>query len=125
MIKLVALYKRPEDVAEFDRHYSEVHSPLMSKVPGLVRMEIPVAELELARHADHALDYVKAPLFTWTDGRSLPPSGSASSDDLQDLPGFQQEPGARLWGKPLHDDSSAGLRSTGGSQSSGTRRPAY
>src|SRR6476659_4099554 len=39
----------------------------------------------VARNADRALDYVKAPLFTWTDGRSLPPSGSASSDDLQDL----------------------------------------
>src|SRR6478672_9730626 len=39
----------------------------------------------VARNADHALDYVKAPLFTWTNGRSLPPSGSASSDDLQDL----------------------------------------
>ena len=37
------------------------------------------------RKADHALDYVKAPLFDWTHGRSLPPSGSASSDDLQDL----------------------------------------
>lgn len=39
----------------------------------------------VARNADHALDYVKAPLFTWTDGRSLPPSGTASGDDLQDL----------------------------------------
>jgi uncharacterized protein YukJ len=39
----------------------------------------------VAHNADQALDYVKAPLFTWTEGRSLPPSGSASSDDLQDL----------------------------------------
>lgn len=39
----------------------------------------------VARNADHALDYVKAPLFAWTDGRTLPPSGNASSDDLQDL----------------------------------------
>src|SRR4029078_7011320 len=39
----------------------------------------------VARNADHALDYVNAPLVPWTDGRSLPPSGSASSDDLQDL----------------------------------------
>jgi uncharacterized protein YukJ len=39
----------------------------------------------LAHNADHALDYVKAPLFTWADGRLLPPSGNASSDDLQDL----------------------------------------
>ncbi len=39
----------------------------------------------VARNADHALDYVKAPLFDWTVGRILPPSGNASSDDLQDL----------------------------------------
>ena len=39
----------------------------------------------LARNADHALDYVKAPLFDWKLGRMLPPSGNASSDDLQDL----------------------------------------
>jgi len=39
MIKLVALFKRPEDVEEFDRHYREMHAPLMAKVPGLGRME--------------------------------------------------------------------------------------
>jgi uncharacterized protein YukJ len=32
-----------------------------------------------------SLDFVKAPLFDWTLGRVLPPSGSASADDLQDL----------------------------------------
>ena len=35
--------------------------------------------------AGHALDYVKAPLFDWALGRVLPPTGSASGDDLQDL----------------------------------------
>jgi uncharacterized protein (TIGR02118 family) len=40
MIKLVALFKRPDDVSEFERHYSEVHAPLMRKVPGLQRMEV-------------------------------------------------------------------------------------
>ena len=40
MIKLVALFKRPEDVAEFDAHYNEVHAPLMRQVPGLERMEV-------------------------------------------------------------------------------------
>jgi uncharacterized protein YukJ len=39
----------------------------------------------VAANAGNALDYVKAPLFDWALGRSLPPSGSASSDDLQDL----------------------------------------
>ena len=54
--------------------------PLLASLPGTVS-----GFRTVARNADHALDYVKAPLFTWTDGRSLPPSGSASSDDLQDL----------------------------------------
>ena len=40
MIKMLALYKRPEDVEEFDRHYRDTHSPLMRAVPGLERMEV-------------------------------------------------------------------------------------
>jgi uncharacterized protein YukJ len=35
--------------------------------------------------AQHALDFVKAPLFDFATGRELPPSGQASADDLQDL----------------------------------------
>jgi uncharacterized protein (TIGR02118 family) len=40
VIKLVALFKRPQDVEDFDRHYTETHAPLMAKVPGLERMEV-------------------------------------------------------------------------------------
>ncbi len=40
MIKLIALFKRPQDAEEFDRHYNETHAPLMRKVPGLERMEV-------------------------------------------------------------------------------------
>ena len=40
MIKLVALFTRPENVAIFDAHYDETHAPLMRKVPGLVKMEV-------------------------------------------------------------------------------------
>ena len=54
--------------------------PLLASLPGKVSGFSTVA-----RKADEALDYVKAPLFDWTHGRLLPPSGSASSDDLQDL----------------------------------------
>ena len=38
-----------------------------------------------APNATTSLDYVKAPLFDFSLGRALPPSGSASADDLQDL----------------------------------------
>src|SRR5262245_12772556 len=54
--------------------------PLLASRPGK-----PSSFSTVARKADEALDYVKAPLFDWAHGRLLPPSGSASSDDLQDL----------------------------------------
>ena len=54
--------------------------PVLSSLPAQ-----PSGFSAVARNADHALDYVKAPLFDWTLGRVLPPSGSANSDDLQDL----------------------------------------
>ena len=40
MVKLVALYKKPADMAAFEKHYTEVHSPLAKKMPGLRKMEV-------------------------------------------------------------------------------------
>ena len=40
MVKLVALYKKPEDIAAFDKHYFDVHTPLAMKMPGLVKAEV-------------------------------------------------------------------------------------
>lgn len=54
--------------------------PLLASLPSLAPGFTAVT-----KNADHSLDYVKAPLFDWPAGRVLPPSGSASSDDLQDL----------------------------------------
>jgi uncharacterized protein (TIGR02118 family) len=38
MHKLIALYREPPDVAAFERHYAEVHLPLVRKIPGLTRI---------------------------------------------------------------------------------------
>ena len=38
-VKLVVLYTQPEDPDEFDRHYLDVHGPLVLKIPGLERFE--------------------------------------------------------------------------------------
>ncbi len=35
MIKLIALYKQPEDVDAFEAHYTQIHLPLIRKVPYL------------------------------------------------------------------------------------------
>ena len=43
MVKLIALYKKPEDaeaLAEFEKHYFEIHMPLVERTPGLIRSEV-------------------------------------------------------------------------------------
>ena len=57
-----------------------IGEPVLASLPGLASGFSPAAPT-----ADHALDYVKAPLFDFTLGRVLPPTGQANSDDLQDL----------------------------------------
>lgn len=47
MVKLVALYKKPDDPGAFDKHYFEIHTPLAAKMPGLRRMEIAKVNGEL------------------------------------------------------------------------------
>lgn len=40
MVKLIAIYSKPSDVAAFETHYREVHTPLARKLPGLRKLEI-------------------------------------------------------------------------------------
>ena len=40
MVKLVAMFTRPEDPEAFDRAYFDVHLPLNAKTPGLRRTEV-------------------------------------------------------------------------------------
>jgi uncharacterized protein (TIGR02118 family) len=42
MIKLTVLYTPPAQVEEFDAHYTSVHLPLASQLPGLVKAETSV-----------------------------------------------------------------------------------
>ncbi|HWE64345.1 MAG TPA: EthD family reductase, partial [Chloroflexota bacterium] len=40
MVKLLALYKQPQDVARFEEVYFGQHIPLTKKMPGLRRLEV-------------------------------------------------------------------------------------
>jgi len=40
MTKLIALYKKPEDVELFEKRYFDIHIPLVEKMPGLRKTEI-------------------------------------------------------------------------------------
>lgn len=40
MVKMIALYKHPEDKEAFDEHYWNTHSPITAKIPGLRDMKV-------------------------------------------------------------------------------------
>jgi uncharacterized protein (TIGR02118 family) len=40
MIKMIALYTHPDDKAAFDRHYNDIHIPLVRQLPNLLRVEV-------------------------------------------------------------------------------------
>jgi uncharacterized protein (TIGR02118 family) len=40
MVKLIALYKKPDDITGFDKHYAEIHTPLAKELPGLRNLEV-------------------------------------------------------------------------------------
>ena len=40
MVKLIALYKMPQDAAAFDDNYFNSHIPLAMKMPGLKKAEV-------------------------------------------------------------------------------------
>lgn len=39
-VKLTVVYGTPADVDAFDRHYHDVHAPIVARYPGLDRVEI-------------------------------------------------------------------------------------
>jgi len=62
MIKLVALYRKPSETAEFDSHFESIHTPLLRKLPGLKRLETtrvtgaPLGEAKYYRIAEAYFD---------------------------------------------------------------------
>jgi uncharacterized protein YukJ len=57
--------------------------PILAALP---HFAIGLTDLQhMPRTAANALDYLRAPLFDWTSGRALPPTGPLKDDDLQDV----------------------------------------
>jgi uncharacterized protein (TIGR02118 family) len=40
MVRLMVLYNPPEDPQAFDKHYNEIHLPLVKQWPGLLRYTV-------------------------------------------------------------------------------------
>lgn len=89
MVKLIAIYKHPEDVAAFNSHYNDVHLPLALKMPGLVRTELTkITGTPMGTPAD---DYLMAEMY-FEDMSSLQasmssPEGRAGAKDIMRFAG--------------------------------------
>jgi uncharacterized protein (TIGR02118 family) len=83
MVKLIALYRKPDDVEEFDKHYSEIHTPLVQKMPGLRKLEItritgaPIGETKYHLMAEMYFDSLDA-----MNAANASPEGKATARDL-------------------------------------------
>jgi uncharacterized protein (TIGR02118 family) len=83
MVKLIALYKKPADPEDFERHYTSVHTPLVRKYPGLRRLEIthiipaPLGDVRYHLMSEMYFDSREA-----MDEALSSPEGKAVSKDL-------------------------------------------
>ena len=86
MVKLTALYKKPENIAEFDRYYREIHAPLAQKMPGLKKIELgqvvgsPAGECEYHLIANMYFDNHEA-----LKNAMSSPEGKAAAKDLNNF----------------------------------------
>jgi uncharacterized protein (TIGR02118 family) len=86
-VKLVVLFTPPEDADAFERHYRDVHVPLVRSVPGLVRFEAgrltaapDRGELTYSRIAELYFDDQDA-----LKAATRSAEGRAMADDFQEL----------------------------------------
>ena len=83
MVKLIALYKKPEDVASFDKHYYETHIPLVKKIPGLRKLEITqITGSPIGGSAYHAMAEMYYDSIDTMNNANASPEGKAAARDL-------------------------------------------
>ncbi len=83
MVKLIALYKTPENKEEFDNHYDKIHTPLVMQIPGLRKLEVtkitgsPIGESKYYLMAEMYFDSVDE-----MNLGNASPQGKATAKDL-------------------------------------------
>jgi len=88
VVKLVALYKKPADAAAFERHYTEIHTPLARKMPGLRKLEVcrffgsPGGEPKFYMMAEMSFDTKEAMMAALGS-----PEGKAAGKDVMSFAG--------------------------------------
>jgi uncharacterized protein (TIGR02118 family) len=75
MVRLLVLYDMPENPEAFDRHYSEIHIPLVKRLPGLLRYTV-------SRNISGARDGKKFYLVAELDWESMEAMQAAMSSEI-------------------------------------------
>jgi uncharacterized protein (TIGR02118 family) len=86
MTRLIVLYPTPTDPEAFDRHYREIHVPLVQSLPGLVRFTVS-SGVEATRGGE---PYHLIAELDWVDKdaakqASQTPAGRAVAKDVDDF----------------------------------------
>ncbi len=89
MVKLIALYKNPSNIEEFERHYFETHMPLVEKIPGLLKTE--AAKLKGFPGQDAKYYMVTEMYFDSLDSLNAGMASSEGKAAARNLMSFAQE----------------------------------
>jgi uncharacterized protein (TIGR02118 family) len=85
MARLVVMYRKPEDVAAFDKYYFETHVPIAKKIPGLRKYEVsrgPVAT-PVGPSDFHLIATLHFDDLAAVQGAFASPEGQAAAADVQ------------------------------------------
>ena len=91
MVKLVAMYRTPDDRKAFDDHYNDIHTPLVKKYPGLRRLEVAKIYGAIPTGRDDPKQYLIAEMY-FDDHDAMQnafrsPEGKAAANDLMEFAG--------------------------------------
>jgi uncharacterized protein (TIGR02118 family) len=94
-VKLVVMYTQPSDTDAFDRHYQDVHVPLVQAVPGLQHFE---AGRFVAAPDQGELTYYRVAELSFADQSALEAAlgsaqGQKTAEDYQAI----APPGSRMF----------------------------
>ena len=88
MIRFIVLYDPPADPESFDRHYREVHIPLVRKLPGLVRYTISRGMTPVqGDRPTHLIAELDFPDMTAMQEAFRSPAGQAAAADVAEMAG--------------------------------------
>ncbi|HEY3035020.1 MAG TPA: EthD family reductase [Streptosporangiaceae bacterium] len=100
-VKLVVLYTKPEDTDAFDRHYFDIHLPLVHKIPGLRRAETGrfIDVLGGGEQSFYRVAELYFPDQATMDAGIASDQGKATAADYAKI----APPGSRMFVESLHD----------------------